>query len=873
MEKRRFPKIKESQEFPKIMYFKVKDDFNFKQILNEIDYSSEEIVFTGMLGVGNDYPLMVRNFASVTVGEKSDFSKDTTNQFTAPTSKFKKGKKVPPSNSSNYYEIIGDTAGGLHDAAYINEDVYDILRRRRPLMDELGKPLYERYVKANRFVYNSTIFTLYTVSFKMGNETISEVTTCVVELTGLYAENAFKPFEWMDDRIEPKFAYTSPKEFCIARLYKLNNKEKNYFIVNEFGELVEEPGEFFMVNFIVEGIENIKPQRVPELGFIKDISKVLKREDYKFGGWYTDAEFKDEFDPFTPVESDLTLYCKWLKIHDVIFFIDAYTSKTESDIVARRVADGEYLNKELIPTCPLENHVFKWVDKSTGEEIDINNIPFRVTGNTVFNAVWDEDVTVDIIDIGDTSKAIIANGVPLSLYTTATDWYIVRNDSEKTVTSFSDLDMSGKDKLFIIGGAYGDNVSTTNISVFGTNEKSNLPYNIQIVGGGCGYDKDHAAKVFEANVTINNGSVTSISIGGIGYSDTQSGELTVNNGYVSTIFGGGILTNLVSPKDIIDEIPYEKIIEMSKNKEITANVGKSIITVNGGNIDNCIGGGDYGHTAHVFMNFNVGIINRVVASSLLLGYVESSHVYVNESATITEFIEMVHRGAIDRCKVVIDGNPSIGNSETIEETIGIRGGIYAGACVSAYVAGSPELFETTTDSEYNIREATIDGTPWGSTFTNIRGIYTDRDKYYLSKAKDYTCILNGFDNYLSLNPDDYTLKIEPSEPEEGETESEVPDTGEVETPDESGVETEVETPEETPEEGGGSTEETETTPDEETGEETETPDNSEEEDGSGNEVEEETVPEEGSENSSNTSGEGSEDTDGTATETPEGENP
>lgn len=847
MEKHKPPKIKESQEYPKIMYFKVKEDFNLKQILNEIDYYSEEITFVGMLGEGNDNDLIVRKFSSMTVGAKSEFSKDTTNQFMAPTLKFRKGKKVPPANSSELYEIIDENVALGQNSAYIAKEVYKILQRRRPLIDELNKPLYERYVKVNRFVYNSAVFTLYTASFKMDKETISEVTTCVVELSGVYAENAFKPFEWMDDRIEPKYAYSTPKEFCIARLYNADEKVKNYFIVNKFGELVEEPGEFFTVNFIVEDYDMIKPQRVPELGLIKDISKGLKREDYVFGGWYTDPEFTNEFDVETPVESDLTLYCKWLEVFDVIFFIDKYTSKTDSNVVVRHITEGEYLDKELIPVCTLENHTFKWVDKSTGEEVDIYNVPVKVTTNLVFSAVWTENEVIQLVDVADNARAIVANGAPITLHTSETDWSITRDDSERTVITFSDLDMEGKDILFIIGGGYGTDVKTSRIRVVGENVESKLPYVIQVVGGGCGYDADHVANVNKAIVTMDSGSLRSISGGGLGFSKTGETEVTVNNGYISVVFGGGVATDLIPLEEIVTEgTTNAEIITMAKNKEIESDVNKAVITINAGNVDYCIGGGDYGYTGNTFININAGNVGRLIAASILLGYVSSAVISIDGSANILEYVEMVNQGAIDKCKLIIDGNPSIGNDMP---EAGILGGIYAGAFVTEDVAGTPEEFENASDSEFNIREVIIQAIPSGGTsFDRIKGIYTDRDKYYLSKSNEYVCTLEGLDNYVGLNPEDYTLKVEPEVSEEDVVETPtVPDTD---------GETTTKTPEENTGEGEESTEET--TPDTEV----ETPD--------GDSTEE--TPEDNGDNSVE-SGEGSEDTDVTTTETPEEENP
>ena len=114
----------------------------------------------------------------------------------------------------------------------------------------------------------------------------------------------------------------------------------------------------YTVSFVLEG-EEISNQNVEFDSQAKEPT-IEDKEGFEFDGWYTDSEFKNEFDFSNPVKSDLTLYARWNKKKYTVSFVlkgkDIPSQKVEFDLHATepRVEtkegfkfDGWYTDKEF----------------------------------------------------------------------------------------------------------------------------------------------------------------------------------------------------------------------------------------------------------------------------------------------------------------------------------------------------------------------------------------------------------------------------------------------------------------------------------------------------------------------------------------------
>lgn len=111
----------------------------------------------------------------------------------------------------------------------------------------------------------------------------------------------------------------------------------------------------------------------------------IKREGYKFLGWYLNDEL---YDFTTPITSDITLIAKW----DVVQYIIRFNTNTDDEIANRYVNHGTYLTE---PVLELEGYEFLgWFFK--GELYDFTK---PVTANATLSARFemkDEKVLEEI---------------------------------------------------------------------------------------------------------------------------------------------------------------------------------------------------------------------------------------------------------------------------------------------------------------------------------------------------------------------------------------------------------------------------------------------------------------------------------------------
>ncbi len=111
----------------------------------------------------------------------------------------------------------------------------------------------------------------------------------------------------------------------------------------------------------------------------------IKREGYKFLGWYLNDEL---YDFATPITSDITLIAKW----DVVQYVIRFNTNTDDEIANRYVNHGTYLTE---PVLELEGYEFLgWFFK--GELYDFTK---PVTANATLSARFemkDEKVLEEI---------------------------------------------------------------------------------------------------------------------------------------------------------------------------------------------------------------------------------------------------------------------------------------------------------------------------------------------------------------------------------------------------------------------------------------------------------------------------------------------
>lgn len=123
----------------------------------------------------------------------------------------------------------------------------------------------------------------------------------------------------------------------------------------------------YEVTFDVEGIN----KQIINAG-----DKVIKpsnptKKDYRFVGWYSDANLTTEYDFNSSVSSSFTLYAKWIKLVNVIFY-DVDRNEIKSEIID----EGTKL-ESIIDAPTIDNFEFiGWYKLGTDELVDLSNYIF-----------------------------------------------------------------------------------------------------------------------------------------------------------------------------------------------------------------------------------------------------------------------------------------------------------------------------------------------------------------------------------------------------------------------------------------------------------------------------------------------------------------
>lgn len=109
-----------------------------------------------------------------------------------------------------------------------------------------------------------------------------------------------------------------------------------------------------------------------------------KNDGYSFGGWYTDVNCTTAYEFSTPVNTDITLYAKWLAKYTVSFDTDG-GSTVESQTV---VTGNKATKPAVIPTKKGYNFVAWYTDNTYTTEFDFENT--IITDNTTIYAKFED---------------------------------------------------------------------------------------------------------------------------------------------------------------------------------------------------------------------------------------------------------------------------------------------------------------------------------------------------------------------------------------------------------------------------------------------------------------------------------------------------
>lgn len=153
------------------------------------------------------------------------------------------------------------------------------------------------------------------------------------------------------------------------------------------------------------------------------------KDGYSFAGWYTDVNCTTAYDFDLPVNTDITLYAKWLAKYTVSFDTDG-GSTVESQTV---VTGNKATKPAVIPTKKGYNFVGWYTDNTYTTEFDFENA--IITDNTTIYAKF-EDASIFKLD-GYTFNKIN------TLEELTTGYYVIGGYNEKANTNYYMGEISG----------------------------------------------------------------------------------------------------------------------------------------------------------------------------------------------------------------------------------------------------------------------------------------------------------------------------------------------------------------------------------------------------------------------------------------------
>ena len=140
--------------------------------------------------------------------------------------------------------------------------------------------------------------------------------------------------------------------------------------------------DYYTVTFNSNGGSEVASQNVVEHGKATEPTPPTK-SGYAFKGWYSDAGLTKTFNFNTPIDSNITLYAKWIETFDVTFNTDGGSS-----VATQTVESGSKATQPADPTK--DGYIFDgWYAEDTfTTEFDFNA---AITADTTVYAKWTEE--------------------------------------------------------------------------------------------------------------------------------------------------------------------------------------------------------------------------------------------------------------------------------------------------------------------------------------------------------------------------------------------------------------------------------------------------------------------------------------------------
>lgn len=134
------------------------------------------------------------------------------------------------------------------------------------------------------------------------------------------------------------------------------------------------------------------------------------RSGYVFDGWYADSSFNTEFIESTPINTDTTIYAKWIEILTVTYELDGGTGIASEDVL-----DGDTIT---VPDPTKSGYRFEgWYLDSTFTEEFNESTP--ITEDTILYAKWYElpkyTITFELDGGEGTSTEVVIEGEKITI--------------------------------------------------------------------------------------------------------------------------------------------------------------------------------------------------------------------------------------------------------------------------------------------------------------------------------------------------------------------------------------------------------------------------------------------------------------------------
>ena len=167
-----------------------------------------------------------------------------------------------------------------------------------------------------------------------------------------------------------------------------------------------------VVSFQTNGGSIVEAQTIALGGTVTEPEAPTK-EGFVFQGWYVDQEYTQAYDFATPVNTDITLYAKWVDGEVPAAYVVSFDSKGGSAVDAQTVSEGA---AAVEPTAPTRaGFLFKgwFLDEAYTQAYDFKT---PVNANITLFANWEEIRCILVYDVnggkwktGGTQTQVIVN--------------------------------------------------------------------------------------------------------------------------------------------------------------------------------------------------------------------------------------------------------------------------------------------------------------------------------------------------------------------------------------------------------------------------------------------------------------------------------